>query len=55
MRRREPEAAGGYLFNGKVYTTETAYLAAREKNRVRRRRLLAAVSDESPNVTTAGT
>jgi len=44
MKRREPpEPVGGYLFNGKVYLTEAEYLAAQEKYRERRARLLAAV------------
>lgn len=48
MKRREPaEPRGGYIFNGKVYATEAAYLAARAEQEARRVRLLALVEAES--------
>ena len=46
MKRREPPAASGYLFNGRTYPTEAEYLAARKKWQDRRQHLLAVVSDE---------
>jgi hypothetical protein len=46
VRQRPADASSGYLFLGRVYPSESEYLAAREVWRARRARLLALLEPE---------